>query len=278
MKPEAYRQFAELEEEHWWFRARRRVYLDLLRHALGSYAPERILDVGAGVGGFLAGLSELSSTVHHTELSPECLATCRERGYSRGVRAEARALPYAAMSFDLVCLFDVIEHVDEDTAVMHEVARVLRPEGLALITVPAYPWLFGENDRVSGHRRRYTRSSLKGLIENAHLGLVRCTYTNTLMLPAIAAYVLAAKGARALRLTGSRQDRTNLSVKLPRLLNECCYRSFVAELNLSRRWDLPFGHSILALARKRELLLTPVASRRLLARATAAVGSSLAGS
>ena len=118
MKPEAHRQFETLEGDHWWFRARRRVYLDLLRTALGSRPVERILDVGAGSGGFLPELSSLGGAVHYAEPRVHSVAACRERGFPYGVRARAEALPYAEMSFDLVCLFDVLEHAEDDAAVL----------------------------------------------------------------------------------------------------------------------------------------------------------------
>jgi SAM-dependent methyltransferase len=277
MKPQAHEQFESLERDHWWFRARRRVYLELLRTALAGTTPERILDVGAGVGGFLGELQSLGGRVHHTELHPESLLLCRRRGFRSGVRAAADSLPYQEMSFDLVCLFDVLEHVDDDQQVLHEIARVLRPEGLALITVPAYPWLFSENDRIAEHRRRYTRASLRGLIDRAHLGEVRCTHTNTLLFPAIAAYIVAGKTARRLGALPPRSGRTNLSLSLPPLLNEACYRAFTAELYFSRRWNLPAGHSILALVRKRDLLLTPVARQRRAAGSAGVVEGSFAG-
>ncbi len=277
MKPEAHRQFETLEGDHWWFRARRRVYLDLLRTALGSRPVERILDVGAGSGGFLPELSSLGGAVHYAEPRVHSVAACRERGFPYGVRARAEALPYAEMSFDLVCLFDVLEHAEDDAAVLGEVARVLRPEGLLLVTVPAYPWLWSENDEIAEHRRRYTRDSLRRVIEAASLGPLRCTHTNALLLPAIAAYLLIGKGAGRLGLRGRSRGRTNLEVPVPRVVDRLCYHAFTAELKLSRRWNLPVGHSILALARRRDILLTPAERSGRRARGRAAVEGSLAG-
>lgn len=277
MKPEAHRQFETLERDHWWFRARRRVYLDLLGQALGSRPVERVLDVGTGSGGFLPELQRLGGAVHYAEPRSASVAACRERDFPYGVRARAEALPYAEMSFDLVCLFDVLEHVQDDNAVLGEVARVLRPEGLALVTVPAYPWLWSENDVIAEHRRRYTRDSLCRVIEGANLGLLRCTHTNVLLFPAIAAYLLVARGARRLGLRGRSPGGTNLSVHLPRVVDRLCYLAFTAELQLSRRWNLPVGHSILALARRRDILLTPAERSSRRARGRAAVEGSLAG-
>lgn len=252
MRPRAFEEFEALERDHWWFRGRRRVYVELLRDALAGERPLRVLDAGAGVGGFLDELAALGGELVHSELEPAALARCRARGHGRGVRASVEALPFRDESFDLVCLFDVLEHADDDRAVAAEVARVLRPEGLLVATVPAHPWLFTKNDRVAGHRRRYTRRALRLALALPELELLRCTYANALLFPAIAAFLLAARSAEALGLGGADPERTNLSWRAPRWCGELAYRAFSAELLLSRRLDLPLGHSLLALARRRE--------------------------
>ena len=278
MKRAAHEQFAALEREHWWFRGRRRVYLELLRGALGSRRLERALDLGAGVGGWLEELSTVCGELHHTEIDAESLALSSQRGLSRAVRARAEALPYADRSFDLVCLFDVLEHVRDQEQVLAEVLRVLRPEGFALLSVPAYPWLFSQNDRVAQHLRRYTRASLCRELANADLQLVRATYANCLLLPAIIPFVLISEGARRMGLSSEDHGRTNLSVHMPRPLNELCYRAFCSELVLSRHLDLPCGHSLVAIAQRRDLgarpLLVHVAPARTLEPSPAPVSAS----
>ena len=260
MRPEAFEQFARLEREHWWFRGRRAVYLDLLQTALRGHRPARVLDVGAGVGGFLSELQTLGDEVHHTDLSHAALAHAATRERARGVQASAVALPYASMSFDLVCLFDVLEHIEDDAAVLEEVERVLNPEGIVILSVPAHAWLWSENDRVAEHVRRYSRRGLLELLGASRLILERCTFTNAALFPAIVAFVLASEAARRVGLAP--QGATNLSVPAPRWLDAALYRAFVAELPLARRWDLPFGHSLLAILKKRERLLIPISGRR----------------
>lgn len=268
MKELAFEQFERLERDHWWFRGRRRVYLRLLADALGDFEPSRVLDVGAGVGGFLQPLSEIGDELHFTELEHEGLQHCRRRGFRKGVRASASRLPYRSESFDLICLFDVIEHVDDDQAVLEEVKRLLRPEGLVLITVPAHNWLFTSNDRIAGHRRRYNRGALRRLFDDHAMSLERCTYANALLFPAIAGFLLAARLFESLGLRTAKDSRTNLSWRLPAWVHAVLYRCFAAELWISRHWDLPMGHSILALAKRRDLqgrplILRPMPPRKL---------------
>ncbi len=276
MKDLAFEQFESLEERHWWFRGRRAVYLELLRGALQGVRPARVLDLGAGVGGFLEELGRLGDQVHYTELVPEALRCCAKRGAGAGVLADGTALPFAEMSFDVVCLFDVLEHIEDHEAVLNEVARVLNPQGIAIVSVPAHPWLWSENDRISEHVRRYTRRELREVVDDAQLVLERCTYTNAALFPAIAGFVLAAETARRLHLTPG--HATNLSVPMPRSLDQLFYRVFVAELAVSRKWDLPFGHSLCAVVRRREKMLKPVGRVRRLARAaTLSAEGSLTG-
>lgn len=261
MKPLAYEQFEELERDHWWFRGRRHVYSQLLRDHLGGRTPERILDIGSGVGGFLAELDALGDELAYTEVDAAALTRCRARGFGSGVRATANALPFRDESFDLICLFDVVEHLQDDRGAIDEVLRVLRPGGTLLISVPAHPWLFSRNDLVAGHHRRYTRASLRQLCRIPGLYLDRCTYTNVALFPSIAAFLLAAKALDKLGFVGGSKERTNLSWRLPRLIDRACYGLFCAELGISRRVDVPLGHSIVAIGRREEYRGRPIVLR-----------------
>jgi SAM-dependent methyltransferase len=246
----AYRQFLELERGHWWFRGRRHVYLGLLEHELRGERPARALDLGAGMGGFLDGLGRLCERVVHTDISLESLSNCRRRGHTRGALASGYALPFQDESFELVCMFDAIEHIPDDAAVMREALRVLKPGGRVLISVPAYPLLYANNDRVAQHERRYTRASLRALFASAGFELERNSHANVFLVPLILPAVLGVKLVeRALRLKADPRH-TNLSWPMPAPVHGLLYRAFAAELPFTRRFDWPAGHSLVALARK----------------------------
>ncbi len=244
----ARRQFDRLERDHWWFRGRRTVYVGLLRHLLGGARPARALDLGAGRGAFASELRELCGSVVALDLDAQGLATCRGAGRASAVLADSGRLPFADHSFDLVCLFDVLEHLDDDCGALREVRRVLRPGGLCFASVPAWPWLFSGNDRLAHHKRRYTRGALERCARSAGLEIVRNTHTNVFLFPLIAPAVLARKAWEALRGARAR-PWTNLSWSLPSGLGEVCFRVFAAELAVSRWVDLPIGHSIAIAAR-----------------------------
>lgn len=253
MEAVAVDQFQALERDHWWFRGRREVYLGLLRHHLAGARPARVLDLGCGVGGFVEGLQTLADMVVATDLDATGLCACRTREPGAGriapVQASGERLPFTGESFDLVCLFDVLEHLDDDHAALREIWRTVRPGGRVCVSVPAYPALFANNDRIAQHRRRYTRRSLARVLTGAGFTLERNTHTNVLLFPLILPAVLATKAWES--LAGTREaSRTNLSWPLPRGAHELCYRAFAAELPLARHFDLPAGHSIIAIARR----------------------------
>jgi SAM-dependent methyltransferase len=252
MEPSAYLQFQRLEASHWWFRGRRTVYFGILRDYLRRHGRRigRTLDLGCGVGGFLPGLSELAARVYPTDVSRASLARCAERGFPGGAVSSGYALPYADASFDLVCMFDAIEHIPDDQAVLREVARVLRPAGLALATVPAYPFLYANNDRIAQHVRRYDRARLRAVFEGAGLSIERLTHTNVFLFPLILPAVLCLKGLERLSPRSLDPQHTNLSFPLPRFVHGALHGVFAAELPFSKRFDWPAGHSILALGKK----------------------------
>ncbi len=253
MQENAYRQFLELERTHWWFRGRRTVYFGLLDHVLAGRRCERILDLGCGYGGFLQGLSAHGARVYPSDISLESLRHCGERGFPAGVVSSGYALPYRDGAFDLVCLFDAIEHIPDDAAVMREVARVLAPGGLVLVTVPAYQFLYANNDRIAQHQRRYTRGMLRRVFEQAGLDVRRNTHSNVFLFPLILPTVLAIKVLEALLPRKVDSSHTNLSWPIPGFVHDLLHGVFRAELPFSRRFDWPLGHSIAAIAGRPEI-------------------------
>jgi len=250
MEATAYEQFRDLEEHHWWFRGRRSVYLGLLAAHLGEERPARALDLGCGMGGFLTGLAKLSERAFPADISTESLVHVHERGFNGGVMLDAYSLPYQSGSFDLICMFDTIEHIPDDGAAMREVARILAPGGRVMVSVPAYQFLFSNNDAIAQHQRRYTRSMLAEVFESAGLEIERNTHTNVFLFPLILPAVLAIKCMEAVDPRRKDPKHTNLTWPIPGFVHDLLHRVFSAELSLSRRFDIPVGHSIAAIAKK----------------------------
>jgi SAM-dependent methyltransferase len=242
----AYRQFVELEQSHFWLVSRRAIFFDLIERAVGPRRDLRILDVGCGAGGMLAPLSRYGD-VAGIELSEEMVAICRARGFARVSVGSAENLPGGDGMLDLVTLFDTIEHVPDDIRVLRECRRVLAPGALVFISVPAYQFLYANNDRVANHYRRYTARELRRKMRVAGLEPVHLTYFNTLLFPIILPVVLLKKVRERFVDPG---DTTNLSATIPRPLNRLLTTVMSSERHIVPRWGLPFGHSLIAIARR----------------------------
>jgi SAM-dependent methyltransferase len=248
MEETAYRQFADLEEDHFWFRGRRRIFFDLLDRYLAGRRDLAVLEVGCGAGGFLRRLDRYGRPIG-IELDPGIGRICRARGTAPVLQADAYAIPLPDASQDLVCLFDTLEHIPDEARALREVARVMRPGSLAFFSVPAYPFLYANNDRVARHCRRYTRGRLAAVLEAAGFERLKLSYFNTLLFPAILPAVLLGKLKE--RWLGLRDpEHTNLAVRLPRWLSELAFRAMAAERWPLAHLSLPFGHSLLAVVRK----------------------------
>ncbi|MEJ7787761.1 MAG: class I SAM-dependent methyltransferase [Solirubrobacteraceae bacterium] len=244
MEADFYPRYYELEGKHWWFVGRREIFLALLRprlRALGS--SPRILDFGCGTGAFLEYLDELGE-VTAVDAEADAVAFCHLRGRSEVTYVAPDApLPFADGSFDVVTALDVVEHIDDDVAALAELRRVLRPGGVLLVAVPAFMILWGDQDEISHHHRRYRGPQLVTALESAGFAVERTSYFNALFFPLVAAVRIARRAVRS-----TRSDRTDLSIG-PSWMNETLGRIFGAEAGVVRRSRLPFGVSLLAIAR-----------------------------
>jgi 2-polyprenyl-3-methyl-5-hydroxy-6-metoxy-1,4-benzoquinol methylase len=250
---EAFDLFASLQAEHWWFRGRRALYTSLLEHVLRrdlAREPDglRVLDVGCGAGGWLEPLSRFG-LVTGLELDEPSIRYCREQELHRTLVGRVDALPVPPGSQDLVCLWDVLEHTPDDVAVLREARRALRPGGHLALSVPAYQFLYANNDRVAHHYRRYTRGRLLAALRAADFTPRKATYVNAVLGVGIIPAVLLIKLKE--RLAPVRDDPSNnLTFRVPRALNGALAAVFGGERHLLRHVDAPFGHSLFAVARK----------------------------
>jgi SAM-dependent methyltransferase len=200
-----------------------------------------VLDLGCGTGASVGRLARCGYRAIGLDLRPEGLAATR-RAFTDAalVRAGASPLPFDAGVFDAAVLLDVLEHVD-DTAVLAEVHRVLRPGAAAVITVPALPWLWSHRDEAAGHRRRYTRPGLVRALRQAGFAAVETRYYQCLLLPlAILTRRLGRRGPRLRDL----EDRP------PAALNAVLAGVNLLEAKLGRFIRWPWGSTLVAVGRK----------------------------
>ena len=235
------------EDVHWWFQGTRTVILDYCQmnsDRLGDHKP-RILDVGCGTGGTLMALREVAD-VTGIELDAGAVEFCKERGLEQVFQGAAESLPFDDNAFDMVFALDVIEHLDDDTVGLQEFFRVLKPGGDLVITVPAYQFLWSHHDVALHHRRRYTKRKLLDAIRGVGLSVQRASYYNTLLFPIVA-------GVRLMqRLSGTDGPSTSDVSLPPKWINRLLCTLLESERFALRGVSLPFGVSLIALAKKLE--------------------------
>jgi SAM-dependent methyltransferase len=248
MEAELYAQYREIEDTHWWFLGRRRIFSELLDREVPRgprFENRSVLDIGTGTGAALDYLSRYGATTG-LDVDPRAVEYCRDRGIENVVEANPPPLPFADETFSLVTALDVIEHVDDDAELVAEIHRVLRPGGLCLVSVPAFRMLWGIQDEVAHHKRRYRLGEVRDLLEQGGLSIRRITYFNFLLFPPIAAVRLM---ERVSPRRPPRRSDFSVGEDSPRL-NAALTRGFGTESRLLRRMNLPFGVSILALAER----------------------------
>ncbi|MFN8545281.1 MAG: class I SAM-dependent methyltransferase [Candidatus Binatia bacterium] len=245
MEASLYPTFFAIEEHYWWSVGTRAIFREWLSRATGGRAG-RVLDIGCGTGMLARELATLG-IVHGVDIAPEAIRFGRARGLDNLCVGSAEALPYRRGTFDAVAAVDVVEHAD-DVATLAELARVLRPGGVALIHVPAFPFLWSQHDEAAHHRRRYRRAQLRALVEAQGLHVERLSFLNALLFPPVAVVRIVRQLRSRLRPM-SLPPRADIYL-LPTLVN----RLLIGILALERRWlrtaDLPLGVSLLCLARK----------------------------
>lgn len=247
MQQHTYAIMRRVEESHWWFVGRRRIIRSFIERLFPAKAKSEkqvhILDVGCGTGANLEMLSEFGAA-EGVDVSPEALSFCEARGLKSVKLGAAEALPYDDNSFDLVTGLDVVEHLDDDLAGLKEMRRVLRRDGRSVLFVPAFMFLWGVQDDISNHRRRYTLKGLKQVVRAAGFEVERATYVN------ISFFTPILLGRLFMRATGLRpESENNITIGF---LNGVLGKLFAAERGPLRHLNFPFGVSIICVARRVE--------------------------
>jgi SAM-dependent methyltransferase len=239
MERVAYRQMAELDQRHWWYRARREILSDLIRREAALPKGSLILEVGCGTGHNFEMLGQFGH-VDAIELDDDSRSLAEQR---LGRSISTSPLPALAgipdRHYELIVALDVIEHIDDDKAAVAAIAGKLKPGGKFVMTVPAHPWMWSAHDTVNHHKRRYSKRALRDLIEGSPLRLDKISYFNSLLFPA----------AIAERLASKVRGKDTGDLALPAApLNAALERVFAVERHLVGRVPLPPGLSLFAVA------------------------------
>lgn len=247
MDAAAYDMMARDEDRHWWWSGRRAILasiLDDLRDR-GTLPRGTLYDLGCGVGSNLAVLSRYGEALglDGSNLAVDAAhrlgrSNVRFADLAQGLDAIAD-LPPASGS--VVLMADVLEHLDDERPALDLAHHLLAPGGVFIATVPAFPMLWGPSDEFNHHRRRYTRSTLGAAVSKV-FRVERMSYFNAALFPGVAI-------ARALSRRLKRPGSEEISLP-PAPVNAALTRLFRAERHVLARTDLPFGVSLLCVARR----------------------------
>lgn len=243
MDPHEYDKLAELDRDHWWYRALQDLVFRLARPAIEGADHPRILDAGCGAGGALGRFQGHGGCVG-MDASLLALRYCVERAVCVPCQGSVAAIPFAPATFDLVLCLDVLYHagVEDDVQALREIHRVLKPGGRTVVNVPAYECLRSTHDVAIHTRHRYTRQELVAKLADAGLRVCRATYWNTLLFPAAALVRLVKRG-------GTEDHESDLKPTHP-WVNRILYALAQCEGAALRCLDMPLGLSVLCSAAK----------------------------
>lgn len=245
MQKSVYHQFASIEEFNWWFVARRKIIDSFLkRYVKGRPADLNALDVGAGTGTNISVIQKVAHNITCLEPSDEgCEYISRQSiPNCRVIKGNfPEAIP-AHEKFDLITMFDVLEHIEDDRKVVQSLKNMLNKNGQVFITVPAYKWMWTDHDEVVHHKRRYTAQSLEDLFVSHGFIIEHITYFNSILFPPIALYRLISK------FFAPRKKNTDF-IPLPKFINSILTWIFVLEKPVLKYISLPFGVSVFAIMR-----------------------------
>lgn len=234
-------QFA-IEDSHWWYLGRRRI----LARVLARFRPANrasVLEIGCGGGGNLAMLAKSAKHLAAVEMEADAVVAARQRGIGEVVQGKlGDDLPALAVRYDVVAMFDVLEHIPNDASAMENVHALLAPAGRLFITVPAYMLLWSEHDQIAYHYRRYTRAGLVQLLQANGYRVVYASYFNTFLFPVAALTLLF---SRLFALDPKAATKQPITV-----VNWVLRKIFACEARLIPRLKLPFGLSIVLVAER----------------------------
>lgn len=241
MEKSLYKKYEEVESHHWWFRGRRVIIFDFLKKNF-SDSDCRLLDFGCNTGFLVGELQKLGINAFGIDMSKGAIEFGVKRGTKNLFLGEGCAL-FEDNYFDVVLALDVIEHIKDHEGVIKDMCRVLRPGGILVIMVPAFMFMWGIQDEVAHHFRRYSKSELKNLALSNGFEMCRITFFNFFMfIPIVTVRLLQ----RIIKPKRSSDFDINSG-----FINFVLTRLFIFESKLLRIINFPFGVSILTVLKKK---------------------------
>lgn len=243
----------DAEETNFWFISRNRVIKQLFGRYIGN-KPAAILEIGCGTGYVLKGLKTRfpNYILTGSEIHLEGIKFAQKRLPTiEFIQLDAMEMPFEN-TFEGVGAFDVLEHIEEDVRVMKEVYKALKPNGYFVISVPQYQWMWSTTDDIAFHKRRYSRKELIGKLENAGFEVI---YIGSFVF-ALFPFMYISRFFKKSKEGNENNNHEELTeLKINPFLNTVFLAVMkIDEVLIRLGRSLPFGGSLIAVARKKERL------------------------
>jgi len=242
--PELFERFARVEAGHFWFVGRNAILEDCMRRFFAQAG--NILEIGCGTGFVLNNTrnSYPSARLSGSDIFTEGLYYAKQRVPTASFfQMDACHIPYRD-EFDLICSFDVLEHIDDDQAALVQMYQACQSGGGLMLTVPQHRWLWSSTDDYAHHKRRYTREELVARVNKAGFRVEYATSFVSLLLPVMMV-------SRLLQKSGDADDQMDAGFKIGKLVNRLLLSVMKVERGLiSLGLTFPVGGSLLLVARK----------------------------
>lgn len=240
MRKDLYEDMYKTESHHFWHKAKREYVEKMIRtHTKGN--KKDLLDIGCGTGKNIEIFSKMGEA-YGIDSSDEALSFCRKRGIVHLKKGLAEKIPHEDGQFDVVSILDVLEHVN-DTEAVQEMKRVLKRKGIAVVTVPAFSWLWSKWDEVLGHKKRYTKKSLLSLFPAAGWEVKKITYIHSFL-------VIPTLIIRSIKSKQNKEYASDFQLMNP-FINWILHLLSGLEQMVVTRYDMPFGTSLLCVVQKK---------------------------
>jgi len=241
MRSDLYQELYDLEKDYWWHVGKRQIAFSLIRQFSRSF--DTALDIGCGAGLVVEELGQLYKKAIGLDVSPEAIGFCQKRGLNNLVLSGAEKIELPDGTIDTITAFDVLEHVD-DQQTLAECTRLLKPGGILVATVPAYPKLWSYWDEMLGHKRRYSKKSLTNVLIDAGFTIHKISYSNFFILGPVTLIRLLKKS----NVTAKKQSDF---IPTPTLLNSFLKRLYTLESVIIKNIGFPAGLSLVVVAEKK---------------------------
>lgn len=235
----------KFEDSYWWFTARSEVVRNIIKKVCKFENTPIVLDVGCGTGGFARDMMKDGFKVIGLDTSETALEYAKMRGVEVLYQMTLDKFDAKDKNIDAITILDVIEHIEDDKAVINDISNTLNSGKWLIATVPAYQWLWSRHDEIHMHYRRYKLNDFQNLIKNAGFEIYFASYYNSfLFLPAVMKRFLD-------KITGAEKKHTEPVEVVSDRMNKLFDKIFKFEKKFLPSFRFPFGLSIILVAKKK---------------------------